>query len=58
MVVLELSQKEPVKDIVNRFLSAVQHDMGDRLNGNTISAGVSSIFYNPERMMECVDEAK
>lgn len=58
VVVLELSQKEPVKDIVNRFLSAVQHDMGDRLNGNTISAGVSSIFYNPERMKECVDEAK
>ena len=58
VVVLELSQKEPVKDIVNRFLSAVQHDMGDKLNGNTVSAGVSSIFYKPERMKECVDEAK
>ena len=58
VVVLELSQKEPVKDIVNRFLSAVQHDMGDKLNGNTVSAGVSSIFYKPERMNECVDEAK
>lgn len=58
VVVLELSQKEPVKDIVNRFLSAVQHDMGDKLNGNTVSAGVSSIFYKPERMKECIDEAK
>lgn len=58
VVILELSQKEPIKDIVNRFLSAVQHDMGERMKGNTISAGVSSTFYNPERMRACVDEAK
>lgn len=58
IVVLELSQKEPLKNIVKRIMSSVQKALGTLLQGNTISAGVSSIFYEPERMKACIEEAR
>lgn len=58
IVVLELSQKESIKDIVKRIISSVQKALGTLLQGNTVSAGVSSVFYEPERMKACINEAK
>ncbi len=58
IVVLELSQREPIKHIVTRIMSAVQKSLELELNGNNVSAGVSSIFYEPERMRACIEESK
>lgn len=58
IVVLELSQREPLDHVVNRILHAVQKVLQEMLDGNSISAGVSSIFYEPERMRACIAEAK
>lgn len=58
IVVLELSQREPIKHIVTRIMSAVQKSLESELAGNNVSAGVSSIFYEPERMKACIEESK
>lgn len=58
IIVLELSQREPLKNVVKRIMSSVQKSMGTLLNGNTISAGVSSIFYEPERIKSCIRESR
>lgn len=58
IVVLELSQREPLEHVVSRILHAVQRALKEMLDGNSVSAGVSSIFYEPERMRACIEEAK
>ena len=58
IIVLELSQREPVKAIVKRILTSVQKSMQKNLNGNSISAGVSSIFYEPEKIKNAIIESK
>lgn len=56
IVVLELSQREEIKHIVTRIMSSVQNELD--FPNNNVSAGVSSVFYEPERMKACIDEAK
>ena len=58
IVVLELSQREPLEHVVMRILNAVQNSLQEVLHGKSVSTGVSSIFYEPERMRACIDEAK
>ncbi len=58
IVVLELSQREPLEHVVMRILNAVHNSLQEVLHGKSVSAGVSSIFYEPERMRACIDEAK
>lgn len=58
IIVLELSQREPVKAIVKRILSSVQKSLKKILKENSISAGVSSIFYEAGKMKNAIIESK